>query len=244
MRLGPQTGRMVVAPHRPWFRLLGLVLGGVLLLVVAGLMYYLGGRSVGFDRLSFGGEMGRLHEHMGGLEQERNALREKLAALEQTSRVDGEAYAAVREQLRTLQGENLELREEIAFYRGIVAPGEASTGLGVQSLEFRAGPAPRVFHYKLVLTQTLSKSSAIHGEVRLTLNGVKGGKPVSLGWDQVAAGQGAALAFQFKYFQKFEGDLALPEGFKPQSVQVVVDPAGKGGEAVTRRYDWSNVVAG
>ncbi len=244
MRSRPKAVRMVVTPHGAWRRPGTWLLALLLLALLAAGMFYLGERSVGFDRLALGGELGQVQARLAALQQERNSLRDKVAALERTGRVDGEAYAGVRDQLRNLQGENLELREEIAFYRGIVAPGEAGTGLGIQSLDFHSAGAPRVYHYKLVLTQVLSRRDAVHGRISVSVNGLLGGKPVSLGLEQISPKHEKSLAFAFKYFQKFEGDVAFPQGFKPQGVQVVVDPAGRGRDKVTRHYDWSALTSG
>ena len=53
-------------------------------------------------------------------------------------------------------------------------------------------------------------------------------------------GSGSTLEFSFKYFQQIAGMIMLPEGFKPASVRLRVQPEGS--NAIEREFMWKDVV--
>ena len=89
---------------------------------------------------------GRAQDELFALHQERDellvtvealrdantALRERVAILERAQQVEGKAYQDVDVHLGSLQDEVLALKEEVAFYRGIVAAGKEK-GLKIQT---------------------------------------------------------------------------------------------------------------
>ncbi len=237
-----KSGTLVVKPHSPRRRWLWIALA-VLVLPAAGAgLYYLGGHQAGLDRLEVAREREALLETIHRLEMEKAALRDKIALLERSSQMDREAYAKLDQALKDLQAEVLELREEVAFYRGIVSPRQASTGLRVE--RFRVEPQvngearPRLYHYNLVLTQVLKNDRVARGVVKVTIEGVADGKPVRHSLHRLTTNgkDREAQPFRFRYFQKFEGDLILPEGFTPRRVLVEVRP--RRGKAFREVFPW------
>ena len=126
-----------------------------------------------------------------------------------------------------LQDETLELKEELAFYRSILAPKDNSQGLRIQSASIEATTVERIHHYKVVLTQVLTNNTAVSGKVGLTLEGVREDKPEKLELKQVSVDGAASKPFKFKYFQNVEGDVELPDGFVPQRMIISVEPSGR-----------------
>jgi hypothetical protein len=49
--------------------------------------------------------------------------------------------------------------------------------------------------------------------------------------------------FAFKYFQVFEGDIALPEGFKPFEVEIGIKPTTKKVESFSETISWTSVLS-
>ena len=51
-----------------------------------------------------------------------------------------------------------------------------------------------------------------------------------------------AIGFSFRYFQDFERELMLPDGFVPDRVMVEVSPKGRKGraaKAIKQTFEWS-----
>jgi hypothetical protein len=153
--------------------------------------------------------------------------------------VDQDARQEVQSSLAELQRKQADLQEEVTFYKGIVSPGAGEEGLRVQSLRFAGDGAPRLYHYRLVLTQVRTRELKISGSVYMKIFGTQGGKPVTLdARDLSPTGKGPS-GFAFQYFQSLEGDVLLPEGFAPGHVEVTAQESGRA--AVQQNFDWKGL---
>ena len=53
---------------------------------------------------------------------------------------------------------------------------------------------------------------------------------------------GKDTKFAFRYFQVFEGDIALPEGFEPFEVEIGIKPSTKKLKSFTETITWTRVL--
>lgn len=231
--------RLVVKPHRPWKD--GLTYAGAALAVaaLAWAAFEYGRWRAGYDHVAAAREQARLTAELRGAQADNAALTDRVALLARSSEIDETARAQVKGSITDLQDEILELREELAFYRGIVAPDDGG-GLRIQSLKLARGAEDRHWHFRLVLIQSIKQEQRANGAVALTVHGVRGGVAVALPLSELVATPAATLGYSFKYFQDFEGDLLLPAGFTPGRVEVEVQPRS-GGEVVRRSFEWTTV---
>lgn len=231
--------RLVVKPHRPWKD--GLTYAGAALVVaaLAWATFEYGRWRAGYDHVAAAREQARLTAELRGAQAENATLADRVALLARSSEIDETARAQVKGSITELQDEILELREELAFYRGIVAPDDGG-GLRIQSLKLARGAEDRHWHYRLVLIQSIKKDQRANGAIALTVHGVRGGAAVALPLAELVATPTATLGYSFKYFQDFEGDLLLPPGFAPGRIEVEVQPRG-GGEVVRQSFEWATV---
>ena len=230
--------RLVVKPHRPWQD--GLAYAGTVLAVVllAWAAFEYGRWRAGYDHVAAAREQARLVAEVRGSRAENAEFADRVALLTRSSEIDETARVQVKGSITELQDEILELREELAFYRGIVAPDDDG-GMRVQSLKLTRGPEDRHWHFRLVLIQSIKHEQRANGVVNLVVQGVSGGQSIALSMREVSTTP-AALEYSFRYFQDFEGDLLLPVGFAPGRIEVEVQPRA-GGEPVHRSYEWAAV---
>lgn len=170
------------------------------------------------------------------LRDENTSLREQLLVLRQASAIDRQAYAEIEKSLRAYQDEVMELKQEVEFYRGILAPSGGRPGLRLQSFKVVPNGLPRGYTYRLVLSQVLAEASAVTGTAMFSLQGTENGAPKELTLRELGQ-PGGAVRFRFKYFQSIEGDVELPEGFVPLRVVVRVKPSGA--EEISATYPWA-----
>lgn len=230
---------MVVRPHRPMRN--GVIYTVLGVLVVASIVgaFEFGRLRAGFDAGEVSRERDRMMSETDALSRINRELRERIALLERSSEIDRQAREQVQGNLAAMQDEVLELREELAFYRGIVSPEDAQAGLRVQSFRLSRGPAESLYHYRLVLIQAIKHDQRATGKVEITVHGVLDDEPVSLPLSELAVGEFRDLAYAFRYFQDFEGNLRLPEGFVPSRIDIAVQPGGRGAETVRRTVGWN-----
>jgi len=220
---------------------LGLLL--LVLLAIVWAVFEYGFSRAGYDNNSLHGELDLLRERIV-LEKDRaRELRASIAVLERAAQVDRQAYGAVEVAQKRIQNEMLELKEEVAFYRGIVSPAETASGLNIPSFTVVGLGKAGVYRFKLVLTQVKSNVRVVKGYARVVFEGVKDGTQVQLSLKEVSGGALDKLKLRFKYFQNIEGEIVLPESFLPSRILVEVVPSGKNVTRFKKTFDWSNISA-
>jgi hypothetical protein len=173
------------------------------------------------------------------LVSENEALRERLAILERSGQIDRQAASDVQADLGRLEEKLQAAREEIAFYRGIVAPGDVQPGLRIHQFSLEGGHGRGEYHYELVLTQLKRNDRYVSGVVDWQIHGLMLGEPGVLALAGVTRPATTRLQFRFRYFQELSGEITLPEGFEAQTVELSVKPAGKNPPAsVVQVFDW------
>ena len=232
-----RTGQLVVRYQSPWRRrglaIVGL-LGGVLLLYV---IYEWGRFAGGYSKFAEVQRRRELAAQIATLEQENEKLRGDIAKAELARNVDNKSYGVVEKNLEDLQAQVLKQREELTFYRGIVSPEDGIGGLRIQGFQVQSGGAPRHYRLLLVLQQSMREDAVVSGSVNVQIEGVRANRPEQLGLTQLGEGARAdGLPFKFRYFQKFEHAVVLPEGFEPRAVNVEVRSTRL--QPVRESYPW------
>lgn len=216
-----------------------LIRTGIVLLTVAAAwgLFEFGRYRSGYDVMAAQEQRSSYEEQLDVLAMETSQLREQKAILERSARIEQEAYKQLETTVTGLQDEILELKGELAFYRGIVSPSDDAKGLDVQSFELNNRGVERTFHYKLVLTQILNNSTVASGSVAFAVEGLEKGETKEYLLSQLSDQEGE-LRFRFKYFQILEGVLSLPDGFSPRKVNITVKPRTKSHNRLMQSYDW------
>lgn len=171
------------------------------------------------------------------LEKEKAGLQEKISVLERGRQVDAKAYAKVDEHLKKLQNDNLSLREELAFYRGIVSSDDHK-GITVQRFVVEREGSTDAYRYSLVLTRNMRSGNVVSGTVNLSISGEMNGRLKQLELKDVSNPVARSLAFEFKHFQRLEGRVQLPRGFVPHRVNIRVHSPGERASGLEKAFDW------
>jgi hypothetical protein len=236
-----KSPQLIVREHDPlkrWVLIVALVFA-----VLAGgfLVYDYGHSRANFDFASLENEREVMHEQLEKLTRELESLQQKLVASKRNSEIEQQAYSEVGDSLRGLQAEILELKEEVAFYRSIVAPRESSRGLRIQRFKITPSNQNKTFRYKLVLTQVIKNNRNTRGKIEIHIEGVQKGKHRTMSLAEVSVEKQNELPFKFKYFQSFEGDLIIPGDFVPSRVNVKVV---SNRVTLDKTFDWTGAGPG
>jgi hypothetical protein len=231
---------LVVKPHTPWKTRTLYILAAVALVAAAWAMYDYGRFSAGYDSRDAGQVYEEMLDIKDDLEKQVAELREQKALLERAAQIEREAYNDLDATLKVLQGEILELKEELAFYRGIVSPREASRGLHLQRVAITPLGKSRTYRYKVVLTQVLKNDRLASGKVKIQVHGLSGGESAILRLSQITEKSVKDLNYRFKYFQTIEGDIELPEVFTPLRMRVEILPRGQEKDKIDKTIEWPN----
>lgn len=229
-----KQSQVKVVQHRPLMRALGIALVGGLGIVLAVVGYQLGSHYTE-KRLAEVSEI----EHAYEAAQERaEELQRRLADFELGVSVDGDAQEQLRQTIKGLRDELAEGREELRFYRQLMAPSAAERGLRVERLDLTRREGAPAVDYRLLLTQVVDRQEWISGKVTVTVIGQVADSEQVLSLTDLAAVDPYPLSFKFRYFQDFTGSLTLPDGFVPASVNVAAETSGRGAKRVERTFAW------
>ncbi len=228
--------QLIVKSHNPWLRrilLFGTWLG---VLIIAIVFYEFGRYQAGYHRIEVAAERERMQVQIEDLTKTNLQLSGQLTIAERSQAIDSEAYGVVRTDLKELQEEILELREEVEFYRGIVSPLERQAGLNIQTFKLDPAGEESLYHFELVMSQMLKNDRFVKGVVKLHLQGVQEGEPQTLNFKEISPNDSVGRDFRFRYFQRMEGDIRLPENFLPRNVLVEMVPQGR--KAISKSFPW------
>ena len=75
--------------------------------------------------------------------------------------------------------------------------------------------------------------------MKLAIEGTVKGETRTLEWKELASNVKKQSKFRFRYFQNMEGDILLPDGFKPAWIHITILPKGKKYKKLEKSYSWS-----
>jgi TolA-binding protein len=176
-------------------------------------------------------------QRIAELEEERSQLRQKVAELERRNQIDEKAVSMAREELKSFQTDRLKLEEEVAFLRGIMSS-SGKQGLRIHDLKLDRMNSDNLYRFRFTVSNVQKNSGVTQGRIWVTLEGNQDGKVSTLALEAVTAEKVESLKMRFRYFQKVDGQIQLPQGFKPSAVSVEVRPVSKGQKPVKQRFDW------
>ncbi|HUF72288.1 MAG TPA: DUF6776 family protein [Gammaproteobacteria bacterium] len=169
-------------------------------------------------------------------------LERQVAILETSRDIDQETYSSVEDNLGELQVLIQEQEEDLAFYRGIVSPGDGVAGLRIQNVEVVAGEGEASHMLRVLLVQAIVHNDRVTGSVRATLRGTLDGESAELGLDALGTESRATdIPYGFRYFQTLETGLSLPQGFAPAELEIQVWPGSPRGETIVQSFPWAEV---
>ncbi len=212
----------------------------LLAVVTAYLVFEYGRISAGYDIVDAADERAALEQHIDDLNDEISELEQEVALLETHREIDREAYREVEASLISLQAKIQEQQDAIAFYRGIVSPADGKPGLRVQDLKLTRGAAEREFNLRLVLVQAMKHDRKVSGDVALTVEGSERGEAKTYALTELLPPEAEkAWPFSFRYFQDFDRQLVLPDGFTPERIHVEVRSKTRSISSIAESFAWA-----
>lgn len=213
----------------------------VLLALVAGYLVFEYGRiSAGYDTIDAADERAALEAEIAARDARIGELEQEVALHETHREIDREAYKEVESSLLELQAKIQEQRDAIAFYRGIVSPADGRPGLRVQDFRLTRGAEERQFNLRLVLVQAMKHDRKVSGDVTLLIEGSEGGVARTYALNELLpADANKDWPFSFRYFQDFDRQILLPDGFTPERVHVEVRSRTRSVESIEETFAWA-----
>lgn len=231
---------MMVVPHRPYLKIL-LIFGlsfTFLLTVIGSFLlgrYYSieGNGSNTFEQKNY-----KL-EYQAKL-AEASKLEQQVANLRLATEVDRKANEEVRAQVVELKNQLAEMEQDNTFYRSLMRPNASDQGLIVDppSVVALAGSVNK-YQYKVVIKQIVAQHRLLSGHLEFEILGRQDEVLRKLALKDISdAVNVEQLKLRFKYFQRIEGEMVLPEGFVPERIQLKVVVQRPKKAVVEKKFGW------
>lgn len=231
---------MIVVPARPARRALF-----TLIFVIAVVVSAAGGFGYGYYQTILSQETNQasteeLSSELATMQAENSDLQRQVAILDRSSVMDQRATEEVQSTISGLREQVAQLEQDIVYYRQVVSDETQDTGLTITQLDINAMQEANRFRYKLVLRQQDADGDTfLLGHVNVNLIGNQNGEQKIFALRDLSEEQDQLdIRLRFKYFQNIEGELALPEGFVAQRVQVAavaIEPVDK---SIDQDFSW------
>jgi hypothetical protein len=110
----------------------------------------------------------------------------------------------------------------------------------VQDLKLTRGKNEREYNIRLVLVQALKHDRKVSGNVNLSIEGDLDGVETTFSFAELLPEEAEATwAFSFRYFQDFNRQVVLPDGFTPQRVKVEVESRTRSISSIEESFAWT-----
>ncbi len=216
------------------------VLVAALIVVCGYLVFEFGRIQANYNIVDADRERQAYEDHIAVLDERIAALKEAVAMLETDQGVDRVSYKEVEANLVTLQAKIQEQSNAIAFYRGIVSPADGAAGLRVQDLRLTRASTERSYIVRLVLVQSLQHDRKVSGDVGLIVEGMQDGSETTYNYSQLLSAEATSdWAFSFRYFQDFDREIVLPDGFTPERIKIEVRSKTRSISSVEESFAWT-----
>ncbi|WP_141096217.1 DUF6776 family protein [Lacimicrobium sp. SS2-24] len=184
-------------------------------------------------------------EKIAGLEQtidaittENHQLTKQMNIVGVELEVERLANQKLQSSLRQAMEGETGLRQELAFYKKIMAPELEEQGVVIDSVDIEASNSEGYYRFALVLMQKNQHKGMVQGNVSLQLSGTVNGETRQLDIRTLMDESAQELDFNFKYFEVLSGTFRLPEGFVPQRLNVVCDMTKPKRGQLERSFRW------
>jgi len=134
--------------------------------------------------------------------------------------------------------------QELTLLHSLVAPENAALGLQMRDFKLRRSPREQEFYYDLLLTQSGVSKKAAKGEIEIYIDGLVNGKKQRLTFAEVSSKKLKQVPYQFRFFQRLNGVMQLPEAFKADRVELKLTPVGKSSKTIYTTYQWAELLSG
>ncbi|UUD62917.1 hypothetical protein D16iCDA_14550 [Pseudomonas seleniipraecipitans] len=220
----------------------------ILLLVAAPCAFYLGtwwqAREMQVEGVDSQALQVRLHEQTRELDE----LRQRMAVLSSGEQLAQQSNEQSRQTIKLLEEQNFKQQQELAFYKGVLAPDSRADGLLIRSVDIHPTEQTGLFRFKIMLSRVGKDDKPMKGRLHVQVDGRQAGEAKSLQLRQLSDDlpSGAtkqSIPFAFKHLQVIPeggrlGQLRLPEGFEP--VQIRIKAEVEGGKPVERLIEWTD----
>lgn len=146
------------------------------------------------------------------------------------------AYDEITQTLASTSKEVASLKENVRFYESIIEGDENKQGLQIKAVSLHEDGTAGHYRYKVIIVNGNFGKKKSKGKLAIELEGMQNGKLRTI---KIPAGKsGTSTSLLFKYFQRVDGVLIVPDGFTPQRMHVTARLTSGKADKKEKWYNW------
>ena len=185
-------------------------------------IYDAGMRIAGFHSNESVREIQSLRNHLMELDGELTKLRSLAGSGESSLQIERTAQQQLSRQARALELENAALKEDLAFFEGLMPASDSGDEPGVRIDHLRIDPGGVVGEYRyrmLVVNNGGRQGKELKGGLQLLLKVEQGGKDAIITLPSSTETNPQRFRFEIKHFHRLEGVFSLSPGVVLKEVE-------------------------
>ena len=223
---GISAPKLSVRLHIPWYLRWSMTVPFVLAaLGLAWWAYGSGLELAGFYRGQTQEELIKLREQTAKLSVENKQMSDQVAQYERQIQIEQASSQETSKQLKNLSDENARLQEDLAFFQNLTATRGKEGELGVHRLRLERDKMPGEYHLRMLLVQSGQRAKEFVGNYQLVATVLKNGQRTTQLFPQNESVNNQ-FKLNFKYYQRVEQSIQLPQDAQLESIQVRIFEQG------------------
>lgn len=185
-------------------------------------IYDAGMRIAGFHSNESVREIQSLRNHLMELDGELTKLRSLAGSGESSLQIERTAQQQLSRQARALELENAALKEDLAFFEGLMPASDSGDEPGIRIDHLRIDPGGVVGEYRyrmLVVNNGGRQGKELKGGLQLLLKVEQGGKDAIISLPSNTETNPQRFRFEIKHFHRLEGVFSLSPGVVLKEVE-------------------------
>jgi len=223
---GISAPKLSVRLHIPWYLRWSMTIPFVLAaLALAWWAYGNGLELAGFHRGQTQEELDKLRDQSAKLVVENKHLSDQVAQYERQIQIEQASSQETSKQLKNLLDENTRLQDDLAFFQNLTATRGKEGELGVHRLRLERDKMPGEYHLRMLLVQSGQRAKEFVGNYQLVATVLKDGVRTTQLFPQNDSAN-AQFQLNFKYYQRVEQSIQLPQDIQLENIQVRIFERG------------------
>lgn len=225
-KYGISAPHVAVRPQTPaYVRWVVIAILTVFALGLSWGMYDAGRKFEGADDSKGSVELARLSESNARLQRDNEELRMKVATLDRQLQMDLVAQGDIAKHVKTLEDENIRLKEDLAFFQSLGSvPAKSDQRVSIGRLKLEPGKMPGEYRYSMLLVQVGQRGRDFQGTLEFAVHFQQNGEKMVMPLTNDKALQ--AFDINFRFYQRIENTFRLPPDAIVESMQVKVFEKG------------------
>jgi len=172
---------------------------------------------------------------------ENEKLKESLAFEKAKSsrdlQIKRQAYDEIAQTLASTSREITSLRENLRFYESVIEGNENKQGLQIKTVSLQSDGTVGNYRYRVIIVNSDYGKQKSKGKLLIEVEGLMEGELKTIKVPTGSAGKDKQLLF--KYLQRVDGLVMIPDGFLPQRLHLTARLSGKKTEKKEKWYNWN-----